>query len=50
MVWLYDVYENCFNNILEAFFITNLCIFAVATFYNQTNEPNWGGTPDLLLD
>ena len=30
--------------------IANLCIFAVATFYNQTNEPNWGGTPDLLLD
>ena len=32
--WVHKgVYENCFNNILEAFFIANLYIFAVATFY-----------------
>ena len=48
--WIHKgVYENGFNNILEAFFIANLCMFAVATFYNQTNESNWGGTPYLFI-
>ena len=50
LAWMHKgVYENYFNNILEAFFIANLCIFAVATLYNQTNKPNWKGTPDLFV-
>ena len=39
LAWMHmGVYENYFNNILEAFFIANLCMFATATYYVQTNR------------
>ena len=38
LAWMHmGIYENHFINILEAFFIINLCIFSVATYRSQTN-------------
>jgi hypothetical protein len=50
LAWMHaGIYENPFNNILEAFFIANLCIFAAATVYNQTKEPSWDGMAYLFV-
>ena len=50
LAWMHTgIYENHFNNILEAFFIANLCMFAAATFYSQTNKPGWDGTAYLFV-
>ena len=43
------VYKNYFNNILEAFFITNLCIFATATYYVQTNDLSRAVTANIFV-
>ena len=50
LAWTHmGIYENYFNNILEAFFITNLCMLTVTTYYVQTNGLSKAGTAYLFV-
>ena len=50
LAWMHmGVYENYFNNILEAFFIANLCVFATATYYVQTNDLSQAVTANIFI-
>ena len=48
--WMHKgIYEKIFVNILEAFFITNLCMFAAATYYIQTNDLSQAVTANIFV-
>ena len=51
LAWMHNmgIYENYFNNILEAFFIANLCMFAAATYYVQTNDLSRAITTNIFV-
>ena len=51
LAWMHNmgIYEKYFNNVLEAFFITNLCIFAAATYYVQTNDLSRAVTTNIFV-
>ena len=50
LAWIHKgIYENNLNNILEAFFITNLCMLTASTYYVQTNGLSKAGTAYLFV-
>ena len=43
------IYENRFNNVLEIFFIANLCMLTASTYYVQTNDLSQARTAYLFV-
>ena len=50
LAWMHmGIYEKFSVNILEAFFIANLCMFAAATYYVQTNDLSRDVTANIFV-
>jgi hypothetical protein len=50
LAWMHaGIYEKFYVNILEAFFIANLCMFAAATYYVQTNHLSQAVTANVFV-
>ena len=50
LAWMHmGIYEKFSVNMLEAFFIANLCMFAAATYYVQTNDLSRAITANIFV-